>query len=363
MITAWGAVFVATWVLLKAPGSLQVARLGVKPRAVADRGELTADETTNIDIFRRVSPSVVFVQSSDIARDFFTLNIFERPAGSGTGFVYDRSGHIVTNLHVVAIGTRHTVTLADRSEWKAEIVGVAPDKDIAMLKIGAPPSKLFPIAIGTSSDLVVGQKVLAIGNPFGFDLTLTVGVVSALGREIPSLAEGRRILDVIQTDAAINPGNSGGPLLDSSGRLIGVNTQIASPSGASAGIGFAIPVDIVNRVVPQIIKYGRVIQPGLGTVEWPDYVAKRLGIDGVLLRKVFKGGAADRAGLRGTILTRAGRVRQVGDIILSVDGKPTRTKNELLDVLTSYQVGDVVTVRYQREDDVHEVQVKLQPDE
>lgn len=361
MITAWVAVFVATWAFLKAPQGSAVSELRSKPRQVANRDSLTADEKTNIDIFRQVSPSVVFVQSTDFARDFFSLNVFERPAGSGTGFIFDRHGHIVTNLHVVAEGQRHKVTLSDQTEWDAKVIGYAADKDIAVLRIEAPRSKLSPIAIGTSGDLVVGQKVLAIGNPFGFDHTLTVGVVSALGREIPSLLKDRSILDVIQTDAAINPGNSGGPLLDSSGRLVGMNTQIASPSGGSAGIGFAIPVDIINRIVPQIIKYGRVIQPGLGVVTWPDYVTRRLGIGGVLLREVKEGSMAERGGLRGTLLTRRGEVRQVGDIVLTVDGKPTRTQNELLDVLTSYQVGDSVTVRYQRGEEIHEAQIQLQP--
>ncbi len=361
MTGAWAAVFVATWAFLKAPQGEAVSELQSTPRSVVDRGDLTSDEKTNIDIFREASPAVVYVQSSDLARDFFSRNVFERPAGSGTGFIYDRDGHIVTNLHVVAEGRRHKVTLSDQTEWDAKLIGYAADKDIAVLKIEAPSSILTPIAIGSSGDLVVGQKVLAIGNPFGFDHTLTVGVVSALGREIPSLLEDRSILDVIQTDAAINPGNSGGPLLDSGGRLVGVNTQIASPSGGSSGIGFAIPVDIVNRVVPQIIKYGRVIQPGLGIVVWPDHVTRRLGVGGVLLRDVSKGGVAERAGLRGTLLTREGKVRQVGDIVLTVDGKPTRTQNELLDVLTSYQVGDVVTVRYQRGEETLEAQIELQP--
>jgi S1-C subfamily serine protease len=361
MIGTWAAVFVATWAFLKAPPGQTGAEFQSVQRSVADRGDLTADEKTNIDIFREASPSVVFVQSTDIAQDYFSRNVFERPAGSGTGFIYDRDGHIVTNMHVVAQGMIHRVTLADQSVWNAKLIGVAADKDVAVLKIDAPPTKLTPITIGTSDDLVVGQKVLAIGNPFGFDHTLTVGVVSALGREIPSLARGRSILDVIQTDAAINPGNSGGPLLDSRGRIVGMNTQIASPSGGSAGIGFAIPVDIINRIVPQIIKFGRVIQqPGLGIVAWPDYVMRRLGLRGVLLRTVKDGSTADRAGLRGTVLAKGGEVRQLGDIVLTIDGKPTRTNNELLDVLTSYQIGDVVTVRYQRDEEMHELQIELQ---
>ncbi|RME40784.1 MAG: PDZ domain-containing protein, partial [Planctomycetota bacterium] len=233
------------------------------------------------------------------------------------------------------------------------------DKDLAVLKIDAPPEKLHPLPIGSSSDLMVGQMVLAIGNPFGFDHTLTVGVVSALGREIQSLS-GRPIRDVIQTDAAINPGNSGGPLLDSAGRLIGVNTQIASPSGTSAGIGFAVPVDIVNRVVPQLIAYGRVIRPALGVLTAPDQVNRQWELPGVLILDVVEGGAAARAGLRGTLIRRDGVVVQLGDVIVGLDDHRIRSQNDLLDALEQHEVGDRVTLTYVRDGEEQHAEVVLQ---
>ena len=226
-------------------------------RTVAARGDLAADEEATIALFRRASPAVAYITSVALRRDLFTLNVFEIPQGSGSGFVWDASGHVVTNYHVVASAGATRVTLADRSSWDAELVGAAPEKDLAVLRIDAPHDRLQPLAIGSSADLLVGQKVFAIGNPFGLDRTLTTGVISALGREIVSPAR-LTIRDVIQTDAAINPGNSGGPLLDSAGRLIGVNTAIYSPSGAFAGIGFAIPADTVGWVVPELIAHGRI---------------------------------------------------------------------------------------------------------
>jgi S1-C subfamily serine protease len=209
---------------------------------------LTPDEKRTIEVFRRARPSVVFITSLSVRRDFFTLDIQQIPQGTGSGFVWDRDGHIITNFHVIGDGDAFSVTLADQSEWEARVIGAAPDKDLAVLKIKAPRERLVPLTPGTSRTLLVGQRVFAVGNPFGLDHSLTTGVVSALGRELRS-PSGRRIRDAIQTDAAINPGNSGGPLLDSSGRLIGVSTAIFSPSGASAGIGFAVPVDTVTRLV------------------------------------------------------------------------------------------------------------------
>ena len=358
MIGVWAVVFLLVWTVFRPPSETPLHDSTAAPRAVTARGDLAADEKATIDVFREASPSVVYITSTDVARDFF-LNLFEIPAGSGSGFIFDPNGYIVTNLHVIREGRRWTVTLADQSQWDAAYVGASDDKDLAVLKIDAPPDRLKAIAVGTSSNLVVGQKVLAIGNPFGLDQTLTTGIVSALGREMRSLT-GRPIHDVIQTDAAINPGNSGGPLLDSAGRLIGVNTQIASPSGASAGIGFAIPVDIVNRVVPQIIRYGKVIRPGLGVTVWPDNVIRRLGVEGVLLRDVPKGSSAEQAGLRGTVRGRDGRVRQVGDLIVQVADQPTRGQYELLDVLEQFKVGDEVGVTYKRDDETRETTLRLQ---
>jgi S1-C subfamily serine protease len=248
--------------------------------------------------------------------------------------------------------------LADHSEWDAQLVGTDPSKDLAVLSIDAPPGLLTPIAIGTSSDLLVGQTVFAIGNPFGLDQTLTMGIISALGREITA-ANGRTIAGVVQTDAAINPGNSGGPLLDSAGRLIGVNTAIYSPSGSSAGIGFAVPVDIVNRVVHQIIRYGRVIRPGLGIRIADDATAQRLNLPGILILQNEPSGAAAAAGLRGTSRDAVGRL-VLGDIIVGIDGDPTETADDLLNALEKHKVGDTVNVDIIRQNKRLRLPVTLQ---
>ncbi len=226
-------------------------------RAVTARGELFTDEKSTISLFKQASPSVVHITAITVQRDFFSLNLYQIPEGTGSGFVWDTNGNIITNFHVIQNADAAQVTLADQSAWKARRVGAAPDKDLAVLRIDAPANRLKAIPLGTSKDLQVGQRVFAIGNPFGLDQSLTTGVISALGREIESVTR-RPIQGVIQTDAAINPGNSGGPLLDSAGRLIGVNTAIYSPSGGSAGIGFAIPADTVNRIVPELIRYGKI---------------------------------------------------------------------------------------------------------
>ena len=233
------------------------------PRAITPRGELAQDEQATIDLFRNASPSVVYITPVALLRDRFSLNVFEIPRGTGSGFVWDDEGHVITNFHVIEGANTAKVTLADQTTWDARLAGTDPNKDLAILRINAPRDSLRPIEIGTSTGLQVGQKVFAIGNPFGLDQTLTTGVISALGREI-TVGTGRRIRGVIQTDAAINPGNSGGPLLDSAGRLIGVNTAIYSPSGSSAGIGFAVPVDTVNRIVSQLLRRGRAVRPATG---------------------------------------------------------------------------------------------------
>ena len=318
----------------------------------------TPDETNSIQVFAQTSRSAVFVINKTLARDAFTWNIQEVPQGAGTGFVWDTSGHIVTNYHVVQRGRSFSVILSDQSKWEAEFVGTAPDKDIAVLRIRAPVDKLVPITAGSSRDLRVGQKVLAIGNPFGLDQTLTVGVVSALGREIKSLAD-RTIRDVIQMDAAINPGNSGGPLLDSQGRLIGVNTAISSPTGASVGIGFAVPVDTVKAVVPMLIQYGKFKRPSLGADVIPDSWAQQLGIDGVILRTVPPDSAAAKAGLRGTARNALGKV-EIGDIIVAIDGQRVKSLDDLLNALEKRKVGDTVKLRYLRNDKELETSAVLQ---
>ena len=272
--------------------------------------------------------------------------------------IMDENGHIVTNFHVIQNAQAADVTLADRSTWKAKLVGYEADKDLAVLEIDAPKRLLRPIVVGTSADLEVGQKVFAIGNPFGFDHTLTTGVISGLGREIESVT-GRPIQGVIQTDAAINPGNSGGPLLDSSGRLIGINTAIVSPSGAYAGIGFAVPVDFVNRMVPQIIKYGKVIKPVLGINIAEDQMVRYLGAQGVLVLNVTPGGPADKAGLRPTRRDARGRIL-LGDLIVSIDENPVGENKDLFRILDSHDIGDNVKLRVRRSDGEIEFNVTLQ---
>ncbi len=330
---------------------------GAVPRAVTPRGDLAEDEKGTIELFKATSPSVVYITSLAVQPDFFSFRALEIPRGTGSGFIWDRDGYIVTNYHVIAESQAARVTLADQSTWNARLVGAEPDKDIAVLKIDAPDRILPPIAIGTSRDLLVGQKVFAIGNPFGFDQTLTTGVISGLGREIVS-ATNRPIQGVIQTDAAINPGNSGGPLLDSAGRVIGINTAIVSPSGAYAGIGFAVPVDPVNRIVPQIIRGEPLRKPGLGVQIADDYIARRLGIEGVLILMVIPGSAAEKAGLRSA--QQSGRVIR-GDVIVGADGKPVRDCDDLFRILDDHEVGDTVSVTVRRDDREIEVPVTLQP--
>jgi len=331
----------------------------VRPRVVAPPpAELGPDERATMAVFEKATKSVVFISNTAVQRDFWSLDLFEVPQGSGSGFVWNSQGHIVTNFHVVYGANSIKVTLADRSEYKAALIGADPDHDLAVLQIQAPGEALSPVTVGSSHDLRVVQKVLAIGNPFGLDHTLTTGVVSALGRTIKSLSN-RTIEGVIQTDAAINPGNSGGPLLDGTGRLIGVNTQIVSPSGAFAGIGFAVPVDTVNRIVPELIKHGKLIRPGLGVSLVPDAMAKRWGVKGLIIGKVSRGGAADRAGLRGARETVAGRV-ELGDIILAISGKPVMTIDDLMDVMEEHKVGEQVTVEVLRGKKRQHVAVTLQ---
>lgn len=318
---------------------------------------LSAGELRDIEIFRRASRSVVNITSIvAVRRDFFSLDIAEMPQGSGSGFLWDRQGHVVTNFHVLEGGRRWTVTLADHSTYDAELVGAAPDKDLAVLRIDAPPDQLQPLTVGRSRDLAVGQRVLAIGNPFGLDQTLTVGVVSALGRELRS-PSGRTIRDVVQTDAAINPGNSGGPLLDSSGDLIGVNSAIYSPSGASAGIGFAVPVDTVSRLVPEILEYGRPIRPGIGVTLLPDSLLRRLDIRGVAVQSVEGGSPAARAGLLGIQNTPSGRY--LGDVITAVDGEPVRNLDELATAFEQAGVAAQVELTVVRGAETRTVRVEL----
>ncbi len=344
--------------LLKALSPLGPA--AAEERPVTPRDTLDQDERATIALFKTASSSVVFITTLTQRIDFWTRNVFEVPQGTGSGFVWDEQGHIVTNFHVVQDATSAQVTLGETS-YDATVVGEAPDHDLAVLRIGAPRELLVPLKIGTSHDLQVGQRVYAIGNPFGLDHTLTTGIVSALGRTITSVTN-RPIDGVIQTDAAINPGNSGGPLLDSAGRLIGVNTAIFSPSGANAGIGFAVPVDRVNRIVPQLVAHGRVSRPVLGVGiddRLSSLVTSRLGVEGVLIREVYEGSGAAAAGLRGTRRGRDGRFIP-GDIIQEMEGRRIRTQDELIGRLGNYKPGEIVTLTILRDQRPMKVRVTLQ---
>ena len=342
-----GAVIYMATIQVKAWWSEQSATKAT-PRAVTPRGDLGEDEKATIKLFEETSPSVVFITTINLRRDFFSTNIYKMPAGTGSGFIWDSDGHIVTNYHVIKGADEAQITLWDQSTWDAKLVGVEPDKDLAVLKIKAPDDRLKPIKIGESKNLLVGQKAFAIGNPFGFDQTLTTGVISALGREIESVTR-RPITGVIQTNAAINPGNSGGPLLDSAYRLIGINTAIYSPTGSYAGIGFAVPVDTINRIVPQLIEYGKVIKPGLGINIAPDsFVSTRLNTTGVLILNVIEGGGAEKAGLKATTQSANGKI-SLGDIIKKVEGKNVEDSSDLFRILDAKVVGDTVNVAVDRD--------------
>jgi S1-C subfamily serine protease len=330
-----------------------------QPRPVAARGELSSLETSTIELFRQASPSVVHIANIAVVRSRFSLDEAEIPQGTGSGFIWSDDGYVVTNAHVVRGGDRFHVTMADQSTWPAVLVGVEPDQDLAVLKLdGAPRHALRPIAVGTSGDLWVGQSVFAIGNPFGLDQTLTTGVISGTGREFRS-ETGRMIHGLIQTDAAINPGNSGGPLLDSAGRLVGMNTAIYSLSGSSSGIGFAIPVDIINRIVPKLIRGERPERAGLGILMFPDRMAAASGIGGVIVREVIEGSGAAAAGIRPAERdARTGRTVP-GDVIVAVDGKPIRTQIDLLDALDGKVVGEEVLLTVLRRGAEVKLRVKL----
>jgi S1-C subfamily serine protease len=359
------AVFVAVALWRSWPelgGLLRGTGSDATPRTVIARGDLAADEQSTIELFEQSRASVVFISTRQRVQDFWTRNVFSVPRGTGSGFIWDDAGHVVTNFHVIQGASEATVRLADGRDYKAGLVGVSPSHDIAVLRIGVGFKRPPPVPVGTSADLKVGQKVFAIGNPFGLDWTLTTGIVSALDRSLQGDA-GTTIDHLIQTDAAINPGNSGGPLLDSAGRLIGITTAIFSPSGASAGIGFAVPVDTVNRVVPQLIRDGRYIRPGLG-VEIDDRLNRRLidvlQTEGVFVLRVQPGSAAEQAGLRSARMAADGTF-VAGDIIVGVDGRAVTGVGELLSRLDDYKVGDTVRLAVRRDGGTVEVPVTLQP--
>lgn len=337
-------------------------RAAIEPRTVVARGDLASDEQATIDIFEQNSPSVVYITTVERVLSLWTRNVREIPSGTGTGFIWDKAGHIVTNHHVVEGQRTAKVRLSDQRVFDAVVVGISPDHDLAVLRLETEGQALpAPVQVGSSYDLQVGQKVLAIGNPFGLDHTLTSGIISALGRSIDGEL-GASMEGLIQTDAAINPGNSGGPLIDSAGRVIGVNVAIYSPSGASAGISFAIPIDVVNRVVPRLVRDGRYTRPILG-ISLDDNLSRKitnkLNTNGVLVLGVQAGTPAAKAGLRGTQVTADDEL-VLGDIIRSIDGKAVNTANDLTNVLDNYSRGSQVRLGVLRDaQDELELELRL----
>jgi S1-C subfamily serine protease len=328
------------------------------PRAVTARGDLAADEKSTIELFKTAAPSVVYITT--LQNNRFLFNLEQIPSGTGSGFIWDDDGHIVTNAHVIQNANSAKVTLSDGTTLPATLTGGTLDYDLAVLKID-PPGKNAPrITVGTSKGLQVGQKTFAIGNPFGLDHSLTTGVISAIGRQISAPPPSKMVIDnVIQTDAAINPGNSGGPLLDSAGRLIGVNAQIVSPSGAYAGIGFAIPVDTVNQIVTEIIATGKITRPDIGVELADDGVARRWGVSsGALILNIVKEGPADRAGLHPSRRIPGNRIA-FGDVITAVDGQPVKGRDEFFKILAKQKVGEIVTLGIRRGKEEVEVKVTL----
>lgn len=339
-----------------------LSRMGSEPRSVTARGDLAEAEQSTVELFQSASPSVVYITTQRQVMDFWTRDVFSVPRGTGSGFVWDDRGHVVTNNHVIQDASEATVRLNDGRSYSATLAGASPRHDLAVLRINIPMDPPPAVPVGTSYDLLVGQKVFAIGNPFGLDYTLTTGVVSALDRTIAAGPEGLPMDRLIQTDAAINPGNSGGPLLDSAGRLIGINTAIFSPSGTYAGIGFAVPVDVVNEVVPQLISEGRFIRPALGIQVDPainQAFTQRLGVEGVMVLGVEPNSAADQAGLRAATITPDGSLIP-GDVIIAIDDREISNVAELMSTLDNYSVGDRVELTVWREGDEVTAETELQ---
>ncbi len=355
------AATITALVLSKVPWPEAVVSGQSATRTVTPRGELSADERATVELFDRAKASVVYISTRQRVVDLWTRNVLSVPQGTGSGFIWDERGHVVTNFHVVAGASEARVRLSDGREFPATLVGASPAHDLAVVRIDG-PNRPAPVQIGTSGDLKVGQKVFAIGNPFGLDWTLTTGIVSALDRSLPA-ADGRSLIEhLIQTDAAINPGNSGGPLLDSAGRLIGVNTMIFSPSGAYAGVGFAVPIDTVGRVVPQLVGQGKYVRPALGVEVDDDVnraVTSQLRVQGVAVLRAPAGTAAATAGLRGATVGPDGRVTP-GDVIVAVNGQPVESVPRLLSRLDDFRVGETVRLTVLREDRRVDVPVTLQ---
>ncbi len=355
-------VFLPLFVWLLVPSvRVPFAAPAVEPRAVSARAPIASDEQATIDLFEKSKASVVYITTRKEVVDFWTRNTFSVPQGTGSGFVWDDNDHVVTNLHVIANASEAWIRLSDGRDYNATLVGASPDHDLAVLRISVPSNRPAPLPIGTSHDLKVGQRVFAIGNPFGLDWTLTTGIVSALDRSL-SAENGATIEHLVQTDAAINPGNSGGPLLDSSGRLIGITTAIYSPSGAYAGVGFAVPVDTINRIVPKLIATGRYQRPTLGISMDDDFnqaITQQLQVQGVAVLRVFPNSGAAEAGLRAAQRGLRGDV-EVGDIITELDGKPVTSPAAILSLLDEHEIGDQVRLTILREGKPLSVSLKLQ---
>ena len=344
---------------LDAGGSAASAPLGEAGQTVPGRPKkLTEDEQNTIDIVKKTKNSVVFITNMQYVSDFFFQSDQPVARGSGSGFVWDNEGHIVTNFHVIEDGDKFMVSLPNQKQVEAKLIGREPAKDIAVLRLQETIADLQPVQIGTSKDLEVGQKAIAIGNPFGFDHTVTKGIVSALGRSMPG-AGGVTIRDMIQTDASINPGNSGGPLLDSAGLLIGMNTMIISPSGTSSGVGFAVPVDMIKKIVPEIIQFGKVTHPGIGGIRFvPDEYAQRTGVAGAIILDVPRSSQAYELGLRGLGRDAFGRYL-IRDIVTAVDSTKIKSYDDLFTALDNYKIGNTVKLTIERNGKSREIQIQL----
>lgn len=327
-------------------------RIDSQPREILPRGDLADFENSTISIFNAAAPSVVYIFTENAESGFFGRR--EVRQGAGSGFLWDDYGHVVTNFHVIQGAQSIQVRLDTGEALRATYVGGSPDHDLAVIRLRSTPASIRPIPVGTSTDLAVGQAVFAIGNPFGLTRTLTTGVISALDRRLPTAA-GREVVGVIQTDAAINPGNSGGPLIDSAGRLIGVNTAIISGSGSFAGIGFAVPVDVVNRVVPKLITNGKVPRPGIGIIVLDEEVAAGLGVLGVVIDRIVPGSEAERVGLQGIDY----RNRILGDIIVAAGNQEVNNIDDFIRALDNYEIGQSIVLDVRRGDQVRRVEVKI----
>jgi S1-C subfamily serine protease len=363
-LAAWALAAVSVLVPVAqaaSPSTTTAPRTAGAPRPVTPRGDLAPEEKATIELFEHSRDSVVYISTKEAVLDLWSRNVMSVPRGTGSGFLWDDAGHVVTNFHVIQGASEASVKLADGRSFRASLVGASAQHDIAVLRIGIGFKGPRPFPVGSSGDLKVGQRVYAIGNPFGLDWSLTSGIVSALNRSLVEDA-GNRLEHLIQTDAAINPGNSGGPLLDSAGRLIGMNTAIYSPSGAAAGIGFAVPIDTVNRVVPELIRTGHYSRPGIG-IEADEDLNERLervnGVEGVYVLRVARGSSAEEAGIKAARISRAGEVLG-GDVIVSVNGHRVDSVTGLLATLDDYQAGDTVRVGLERNGRLIELPVRLQ---